>query len=229
MVYTKLSPVQKILITATGTGIGKTFVTAALCRQLRQNGVSFSAIKPVITGNLSDTEILLKASGLPITPETISNCSPWRFKAPLSIDMAAKKEGREVNFGELVTFCNQPSTGIKLIEGAGGIMSPINGKNTFLNLTYALACPIILVTGTYLGAISHTLTALEVLKGMEVKLIINESKNSEVDLQETASSIRQHINMEIITLRRNPSEDEIKQTLSLLQQKNIKIQTTSPA
>ena len=92
-----------IFITATGTDIGKTFVAAGLIRHLRAAGRSVDALKPVVTGfdpldaAASDTGVLLSALGRPVTPAEIDRISPWRFRAPLSPDMAARRENRSAS------------------------------------------------------------------------------------------------------------------------------------
>src|SRR3974390_2417091 len=84
-------------VTATGTDIGKTFVTAGLVRWLRGQGVGGAAIKPVVSGlapgalAASDCAVLLAAMGEAITPEAAARISPWQFTAPLSPDMAGPR------------------------------------------------------------------------------------------------------------------------------------------
>ena len=88
-----------IFITATGTDIGKTFVAASLIGHFRQMGRLVEAIKPVVSGfdpaqaATSDPGVLLKALGLPVTAPQIERISPWRFRAALSPDLAARREG----------------------------------------------------------------------------------------------------------------------------------------
>ena len=188
-------------VTATGTGIGKTFVTAGLIRALRAQGRPASGLKPVISGfdpemaATSDTGILLAATGRSITPEAICELSPWRFRAPLSPDMAAVREGRTIEFPELITFCRTaigaaPDT--LFIEGVGGVMVPLDSRHTVLDWIAALDIPVLLVAGTYLGTISHTLTALGVLASRHLAvraLILNESDDSPVPVVETCATI----------------------------------------
>src|SRR4051812_34471232 len=104
-----------LFITATGTDIGKTFVTAGLIAELHATGRPVHAIKPVVTGFEpghvagSDPGVLLDAMGLPDTD--LEKISPWRFKAPLAPDMAASQEGRSLDFSALVTFCRDAVAG----------------------------------------------------------------------------------------------------------------------
>ncbi len=159
-----------IFITATGTNVGKTYVAASLIRHLRQMNHAADAIKPVVSGfdpahaAESDPGTLLTALGLPVTMEAIDRISPWRFGAPLSPDLAARREGRRIDVDQVVGFCQntiEQRRGVLLIEGVGGVMVPLDEQRTILDVMMALQLPLILVTGSYLGTISHTLTALE--------------------------------------------------------------------
>ena len=133
------------------------------------------AIKPVITGwqcdapEVSDTGKIIKSLGFDVTNTHIERVSPWRFCDPSAPNVAARIEGKTVVYEEVFAFCNKnriavPNS-ILLIEGAGGVMSPITEDKTCIDLIRDLNMNVILVVGSYLGAISHILTALEVLRG----------------------------------------------------------------
>ncbi len=188
-------------VTSTGTDIGKTFVTAGLIRYLREAGQAVHAIKPVMSGynssvvETSDPAVLLHALGLPIDAGTIQRVAPWRFRAPLSPDLAAAREGRCIGFDELIAFSRKKidaATGILFIEGVGGIMVPLDAERTVLDWMAALQIPLLLVVGGYLGTISHTLTALDVLAQRHLKvaaIIVSESERNPIELDETVASI----------------------------------------
>jgi len=137
----------------------------------------------------------LAALGRPVTPETIGAISPWRFAAPLAPDMAAARERRALDIDELLRFCANAAEAAKdtlLIEGAGGLMSPISADRIVLDWIVGVKLPVILVAGSYLGTISHTLTALDVIarRGLTVKtLLISETARSPVRLDETRDTI----------------------------------------
>lgn len=185
-----------IFVTASGTEIGKTFVTCALIHQLRKQGYSVRALKPVATGvtsdalDTSDSGLLLSALGRPIDAGQVASVSPWRFREPLSPDMAAAREGRAIPFDELVAFCRQGAgEDVTLIEGIGGVMVPLDPLHTVLDWTAALQAPALLVTGSYLGTLSHTLTAAGMLRARSVELagiVVNESEAQPVEPEETA-------------------------------------------
>jgi dethiobiotin synthetase len=193
--------VTAIFITGTGTDVGKTFVAASLIRHLRQMGRLVDAIKPVLSGfdpnqpAASDSGVLLQALGFPVTLENIERISPWRFRAPLSPDLAARREGLRIDVDEVVAFCKSAikhRREILLIEGVGGIMVPLDEQRTILDVMMALQLPLILVAGSYLGTISHTLTALDALFRRNLSLlaiIVSETPGSTVPLDETVAAI----------------------------------------
>lgn len=190
-----------IFITGTGTDVGKTFVGASLIRHLRQMGRSVDAIKPVVSGfdpgqpDASDPGILLQALGFPVTLQNIERISPWRFRAAISPDLAARREGRRIDVDDVVAYCKsaiEDRREILLVEGVGGIMVPLDEQRTILDVMMALQLPLILVVGSYLGTISHTLTALDALfrRDMAVlAIIVSETPGSPVPLDETVAAI----------------------------------------
>jgi dethiobiotin synthetase len=193
--------VTAIFITATGTNVGKTPVVASLIRHLRQFGRTVEAIKPIVSGYdsaraaTSDPGVLIAALGLPFSPESIERISPWRFRAAVSPDLAARYEGRSIDVDGVVAFCQsaiERHRDVLLIDGVGGIMVPLDDSRTILDVMMALRLPLILVAGSYRGAVSHTLTALDSLfrRGMNVlATIVNETPDSTEPLDEVVASI----------------------------------------
>ena len=190
-----------LFVTGTGTGIGKTLVAAALCRELRAAGRPVRALKPVLSGydpaarDESDPGVLLAGLGEAVTEDAVAAIAPWRFSAPLSPDMAAAREGRRLDLREIVAFCRAQKGDPLLIEGIGGAMVPLDDDHTVLDWIAALAAPALVVTGSYLGTISHTLTTLAALRGRGVRvsgLVISESAESPVPPAETAQTIARH-------------------------------------
>ncbi len=188
-----------IFISAAGTEVGKTFVAERLIEECAERGISCNALKPVITGfddsPTSDTARLLAALDVPITDESLDACSPWRFAAPLSPNMAAAREGRKIALHELVEFCRQPAdVRLRIIEGVGGVMVPLSDHATTLDWMALLGAPVILVCGSYLGSISHALTALLALRSRSIPIlgiIVSQSAEEPVSLEETRATIAQ--------------------------------------
>jgi dethiobiotin synthetase len=193
--------VAAYFVTSTGTDVGKTFVTAGLIRHLRVGGAAVDALKPVVSGydssvvETSDPAVLLGALGRPVSAEEVERMAPWRFRAPLSPDLAATREGRAVDFEQLIDFSRQAietTRGTLFIEGVGGIMVPLNGERTVLDWMAALGIPLVLVVGGYLGTISHTLTALDVLRQRKLSIatiVVSESERNPIELEDTVASI----------------------------------------
>src|SRR5690606_37045018 len=142
----------------------------------------------------SDTGQLLRAQRWPLEDANIAAVTPWRFAAPLSPDMAAAREGRTVPFDALVDFCRAPpDADVVVIEGVGGVMVPLDAEHTVLDWIEAIGAPTLLVVGSYLGALSHALTAALALRSRAIHLlgvVVSESAQQPVDVAETAAVLR---------------------------------------
>jgi dethiobiotin synthetase len=208
-----------LFIAGTGTDIGKTYLTALLTRTLRAQGHPVRALKPVVSGidpmamANSDTGLLLAALDEPIDDETIAAVSPWRFTAPLAPNMAARLEGRTIDFDAIVSWCKAHS-GLILIEGVGGVMSPISDTKTGLDWITGLACPVLLVGGSYLGAISHTLTSVAALRAHGIRIagiVVNESEIDSIGVAETVGGLKPFITgTPILALSRGGASEEVR-------------------
>lgn len=207
---------KKIFVTSSGTNIGKTFITSALAYQLKELGHSVSAYKPIISGfeegKPNDATALLEAQGISKSHKNVIAHSPWRFKLPASPDIAAAAENEKIKFIDLVSFCNTVSqkTEYTLFEGVGGVMVPLNEEKTTLDLIAHLKFNVLLVVGSYLGSISHTLTAYNALKAKgvgNIKIVVTESENSPHSIELTANSIANHTDCEIMVVPRVASEN----------------------
>ncbi len=197
---------SSLFVTGTGTEIGKTVVTAALIRELRSRGEHPLGLKPVISGvpdpdgETSDTEILLEVQGLPLTNDEVAAISPWRFRAPLSPDMAARREGRAIDFSALVEFTRRAVAaregGPVFVEGVGGVCVPLDDRHTVLDWIEASGLPALVVAGSYLGTLSHTLSAIATLEARGISIagiVISESLESPVPLEESRATLRNFV------------------------------------
>jgi dethiobiotin synthetase len=206
-----------MFVTATGTDIGKTFVACGMIRALRARRRAVDALKPIVSGfeaqaaHMSDTGRLLAALGRPLTPNEIAQVSPFRLRAPLSPDIAARIEGTIIDFKALSTFCRSAISRSKdalIIEGIGGIMVPLDERHTVLDWMIEIGVPAILVAGSYVGTLSHTLSALDVLARRRVKVaavVVSETPGSTATLADAADTIRRFAaNIEVFALPRLP-------------------------
>jgi dethiobiotin synthetase len=200
-------------ITATGTDLGKTWVAAGVAQACRARGVAVRALKPVMSGwdaanpQASDAGVLLAKVG---AGDTVESIAPWRFAAPLAPDRAAALEGRSIDFDELVAWCRaeiEASDGLLLIEGIGGVMVPLDARHTVREWIAALGIPVVLVAGSYLGSLSHTLTALAALREAGIVpavVVLNESADGSVSLDDAAASLAPQLGaIPLLVLRRN--------------------------
>jgi dethiobiotin synthetase len=192
---------RSFFVTGSGTDIGKTYVTAAMIRGLRARGLRVDAIKPVLSGfdpaypEVSDTGVLAQALGRDLSPELIQLMTPWRYRAPLSPDMAAAREGTVIPVDQVIGYARgaamASAADVFFAEGAGGVIVPLDARRTIRDLIAALGWPVVLIGGTYLGSISHTLTALEALQRISgaACIVLSESATSPVPPDETRAAI----------------------------------------
>ncbi|MGH9467418.1 MAG: dethiobiotin synthase [Terriglobales bacterium] len=154
-----------IFVTGTDTGVGKTVVAAAL---VRLGAWYWKPIQSGIEGDpATDTAAVARWTGAPerMLPEA------YRLSLPASPHVSAAAEGVTIERGRLELPLH---AGPIVVEGAGGIMVPINGSDTMLDLMTWLALPVLLVARTQLGTINHTLLSLEALRrrGLEVRALV---------------------------------------------------------
>ena len=200
---------KALLITGTDTNVGKTWVTCLIARQLMACGLRVAAYKPVcsgaiitstressetITGTMAgispvnshviweDIERLKAVIGEEWSEEIIC---PQRFLAPLAPPIAAKQEGRIVDFLRMLSGAYQfPGADVLLIEGAGGWLSPLTDQFTVADVAAKLRAPVLIVARAGLGTINHTLLTIESIRhrGLEIAgVVLNESRPTDHD------------------------------------------------
>ncbi len=153
---------QTIFITGTDTGVGKTVLTALLARHLRERGVNVAALKPVGSGGRDDARTLYAAQAGALTLDEIN---PWHFRAPIAPGLAARREHRRVRLADVLAHVRamQERFDAVLVEGAGGLLSPLGENFDSRDLLMALRARPIIVAQNKLGVINHLLLTLEAL------------------------------------------------------------------
>lgn len=152
---------QQYFITGIGTGIGKTIASAVITEKLKAD-----YWKPIQSGDLTQSDSLT-IERLISNNETIIHPETYRLNQPLSPHLSAKLDGIEI---ELSKF-QLPKTDKNLIvEGAGGLMVPLNNKELILDLIKHLDLEVIVISQNYLGSINHTLLTINTLKQHSIKL-----------------------------------------------------------
>jgi dethiobiotin synthetase len=149
-------------ITGTDTGVGKTLLTAVLTRYWRERGVNAAALKPVCSGGREDARVLRAASKGALTLDEIN---PWHFRDPVAPLLAARRERKQVRLAEVLAQIRalQKRFDILLVEGAGGLLSPLGEDFNSWDLMAGLRATPIVVCPNRLGAVNQILLTLEAL------------------------------------------------------------------
>jgi dethiobiotin synthase len=148
-----------VFVTGTDTGIGKTRTSAALALALNHHALNPGYYKPIQTGEDDDCAWVAQNSGLRADQIAQPTC---RYALPAAPWRAAQAEGKEVELEVVrVAWDALPQPRSWIVEGAGGLLVPINETETIADLVWELELPFLLVASTRLGTINHTLLSLE--------------------------------------------------------------------
>lgn len=163
---------MKLFITGISTDVGKTIVSAIFTEALQAD-----YWKPVQTGSSTDSDARTIKKYLS-NSRTVIHDNAYAFELPASPHAAAKAENQEINLQKII----EPITNNHLIiEGAGGVLVPLNDKDCVIDLI-RLDYQVVLVSKNYLGSINHTLLTVEVLKNRNISIagiIFNGETNAE--------------------------------------------------
>ncbi len=160
---------MRVFVTGTDTNIGKTVICSWLCLH---SGSDY--FKPIQTGGCeeTDSQTLFALTG------NITHKENYLLQAPLSPHLAAKLENKTID----ITQITLPSSKRLIVEGAGGLLVPIDENHLMIDLIQLLSIPVILVASARLGTINHTLLSLEALKSRGIEtlgVIMNGVKNQD--------------------------------------------------
>lgn len=186
-----------VFVSGTGTEIGKTEVSCRLIAALRRQGVEVVPRKPVVSGfgppfAATDPGRLMQAAGWP--ESRLDEVAPHRFTAPLAPGPAAAAEGRRFGFEDFLA--GAAGTGFRVVEGVGGLMVPLDERRTVLDAVLALDLPLLIVAGTYLGTLSHTLTAWSALRArseIPARVVLSESLEAPMSSEACADALQAHL------------------------------------
>jgi dethiobiotin synthetase len=189
-----------VFITATDTESGKTTIGAAICMLFRRLGCSIGVMKPAETGCTwyngtlipQDATILMRYSGF---KEDLDLVCPYKFLLPVAPSSAAEMEGIEI-YPERIMDCFRlisSKVDFTLIEGAGGILTPLSKHYLMIDLIAEMESPVVVVSRNELGCINQTLLTLRELRRTGVKIaavFLNDSKCESVPQQKNSEQIR---------------------------------------
>jgi dethiobiotin synthetase len=153
---------RTIFITGTDTGVGKTVLTTLLVQFLCERGVNAVALKPICSGGRADARVLRAAMDGVLSLDEIN---PWHFRAPVAPLLAARRERKHVHLSEVLAHIRamQKRFDVLLIEGAGGLLSPLGEDFDSGDLIAALGALPLVAAPNRLGAVNHILLTLEAL------------------------------------------------------------------
>lgn len=216
--------VKGFFITGTDTGVGKTVVTACLLSLFKKYRLDAGVMKPIETGvasgqrSLSDAELLLQTAG---GADSITEISPIRLRTPASPYQASRMEKCAINIKTVLREYRRlaGTHDYMLVEGVGGILTPITGKYMVIDLIRELRLPLIVVSRFTLGTLNHTL--LTVKTAREAKLPIRGIIFNQTEPQKTA------IEKDQPTIIRELSKIPVLGEIPFI--KNVSPKTFSPA
>lgn len=149
-------------ITGTDTGAGKTVLTVLLVKFLRDCGVNAAALKPVCSGGRDDARKIFAATDGVLSPDEIN---PWHFRAPIAPLTAARRENKRIKLLQVLAHIRamQKRFKILLVEGAGGLLSPLGENFNSRDLIFALRATPIIVAQNKIGAVNQILLTFEAM------------------------------------------------------------------
>jgi dethiobiotin synthetase len=166
---------SRFFVTGTDTGVGKTTVTVRLMQQLIAQGKTVIGMKPVASGcewlegrwQNEDVRLLTAASNVTAPPELIN---PYCFNPAIAPHIAAAQAGVEIQLEVIHTAYTQLTAmaDVVIVEGAGGLLVPLNRTHSIADLIQALQLPALMVVGMRLGCINHALLTAQVLKARQI-------------------------------------------------------------
>jgi dethiobiotin synthetase len=194
------SPVSGLFITGTSTEVGKTHVAAMIARALVATGRRVGVYKPVASGCRQENGERIADDGVQLweaagRPGELDRVCPQRFLAPLAPSRAAALEGRRVDATLLRSGLDywRATSDVILVEGAGGLMSPLSDDDYNLDLAAAFGFPLVVVAANELGVINATLQTLITARAKAPKLpiagvILNQTARREDDASLTSNA-----------------------------------------
>jgi len=175
-----LETIKGFFITGTDTDAGKTVAAAAVLISLRAAGIDAVPMKPVQTGAIlqdgtmrsPDLELCLRMAQLHPDEEELNDMAPCIYEPACSPHLAAAKAGREISFDRIFQAFSRllRRRQCVVVEGAGGLLAPIDAGRTMVDLISMLKLPVILVSRPGLGAINHVLLSIRELERSNLSL-----------------------------------------------------------
>jgi dethiobiotin synthetase len=182
-------------ITANDTGVGKTVLTVLLARLLDQQGIPFRAVKPFCSGGRADARALHRAQRRQVPLDTIN---PWHFRPALAPAVAASLRGQVITQAQVESFlhASHPETGFLLIEGAGGLLTPLGPDFTARELIRDARATPLVVCSNRLGVINQARLVWEALpppNRRRARLILMDAPKPDSSTKTNLTALSSHI------------------------------------
>ncbi len=216
-----------VFITGTDTNVGKTWVGVKIIKELKNFQITLKVRKPVESGwpeeiNNSDAWKLANAAG---QVDYLDDVCPFRFKAAISPERAAKLENKVLTLNEIVQSIhsdNDHEEQFLYIEGAGGFYSPLCSDSLNSDLAQKLGLPVVVIVDNRLGCINQALLVVDAIRqhGLEIKaIVLNDVDDKRISIEgmDNFADLKRYLSLPIIHLKHHDESNEaIKKLCSLL-------------
>jgi dethiobiotin synthetase len=194
-----------IFVTATDTGVGKTYFSCKLAQALLKLDINFGVMKPLSSGDRSDAKKLLKASKL---KDSLDLVNPLFFKYPLAPYASLGLEKRKLNIKKVFSSYSMLNTNNKfmIVEGIGGVNVPISRKYFVTDLIKDLRLPAVIVARVSLGTINHTLLTVKELRKKNIPVlavVLTDSKGKSLSELTNPKILSRLLDTKVYELKRN--------------------------
>lgn len=191
---------QTFFITGTDTGVGKTVFTVLLLKFLRQEGANAGALKPICSGGRDDARKILAVMRGTLSLDEIN---PWHFRAAIAPSLAARREKKTVRLASVAAHIRamQKRFDILLVEGAGGLLSPLGENFNSRDLMMALDAMPFIVAPNRLGVVNNVLLTLEVLPKKlrgKARVVLMPQPKADISVKSNADLIAEFFDAERI-------------------------------
>ena len=171
-------PTKKgLFIAGTGTGVGKTLIAGAIAKILTDNGLKVGVFKPIATGCKRrweglvscDTEFLANCANSGLSLSTIT---PVGYITPAAPVVGAAQEGRLIDFDSIAAAYKEicENTDIVIVEGIGGVRTPLTAEFDLLDLAVEFALPVVIISRLGPGTINHALMTIDCIRAAQLKI-----------------------------------------------------------
>lgn len=193
---------ETIFVTGTDTGVGKTAFAGWLTEFLRRRGAGVAALKPVCSGGRGDARVLQAAMGHALGLEEVN---PWHFRAAISPSMAARREGKGVSLAAVLGHIRRVGRDFEvvIVEGAGGLLSPLGRGFDSRDLIMALGATPIVVAANRLGVVNQILLTLEALpknSRSKAKVVLMEAPKPNLATRLNGEMLRQLVSTPVYSV-----------------------------